>query len=139
MNSIVCSLAFALLSGAIGQSAATVPGAAQLIGTWRGTSTCSDRVAAPACSDEKAVYQFTPGPKPGIVHWKADKVVNGQRETMGGEDLAYDTPEACWKVQIDGPRVKIVWRLSVNGGHMTGTARLLPGNETIRKVDLRKE
>jgi hypothetical protein len=26
--------------------------------------------------------------------------------------------------------------LTVSGNHLTGTARLLPGNETIRKLDL---
>jgi hypothetical protein len=56
-------------------------GAPQLIGTWRGTSTCSDRVAAPACNDDAVVYEFSAGPQPGTVTWKADKVVNGERQT----------------------------------------------------------
>ena len=53
-----------LLSGPIGQAAAKTPGPAELIGTWRGTSTCTDRVAAPACNDETVVYEFSAGPKP---------------------------------------------------------------------------
>jgi hypothetical protein len=27
----------------------------ELVGTWKGTSTCTDRVAAPACRDEVVV------------------------------------------------------------------------------------
>jgi hypothetical protein len=111
---------------------------ATLLGTWRGTSLCTDRVAAPACNDENVVYEFTPGSKPGTVHWVADKDVNGQRETMGELEITYDQVEACWKGQVNA-RLKSVWRLSVDGSHLTGTARLLPGNATIRKLDLRKD
>ena len=139
MNNIFSIVMLGLLSAAVPQTTAKAAAPAQLIGTWRGTSTCSDRVAAPACNDETVVYEFTTGPKPGIVHWKADKIVNNQREAMGEFDLAYDTAEACWKAEYDGPRVKSVWRLTVDGNHLTGTAKLLPGNQTIRKLDLRKD
>jgi hypothetical protein len=105
-------------------------------GTWRGTSTCTDRVAAPACADEVVVYEFTAGAKPGIVHWKADKIVNGQREPMGEMDLAYDTDSKCWKAEFNS---RVAWCLAVDGAHMTGTAWLLPGKQTVRKVDLRKD
>ena len=114
------------------------PPTSQLLGTWRGTSTCTDRVAAPACNDEVVVYEFTNGVKAGTVHWAADKVVNGKREPMGEMDLVYDEAEKCWKAEFSSPRVKSVWRLSVDGNKMTGSARLLPGNETIRKIDARK-
>jgi len=113
--------------------------AGELIGTWRGTSICTDRVAAPACHDETVVYAFTAGPKPGQVHWAADKVVNGERQRMGDLDMTYDTAEACWRVEFSSPRVKGVWRLTVDGAHLSGTGKLLPGNETVRKVDLRKD
>jgi hypothetical protein len=114
-------------------------GPAQLIGTWRGTSTCSDRVAAPACKDETVVYEFTTGPQPGTVHWVADKVVDGQRLTMGELDLAYDTTEACWKAEFSSPRTKMVWRLKVDGTQLSGTGRQQPGDATVRKVELTKE
>ena len=132
----VCGMVLVLLSGPIGQAAAKTPGPAELIGTWRGTSTCTDRVAAPACNDETVVYEFSAGPKPGLVHWKADKIVNGQRVPMGEFDVEYDKTEACWKAEYHGPRVTSVWRLTVKDGHLTGTGRQLPGNQTIRKLDL---
>jgi hypothetical protein len=112
---------------------------AQLIGTWRGTSTCTDRVAAPACHDETVVYEFTAGPQAGTVHWVADKVVDDQRQTMGELDLAFDATEACWKAEFSSPRTRMVWRLKVDGTQMSGTGRQLPGNETVRKVELTKQ
>src|SRR4029078_9863941 len=123
MLAIVCGMALALLSGASGQATENAPGPEQLIGTWRGASNVTHRVAAPACNDETVVYEFTAGPKPAMVHWKADKVVNGRREAMGEFDLAYDTTEACWKAEYRGPRVTTVWRLTVDGKHLTGTGR----------------
>jgi hypothetical protein len=108
-------------------------------GVWRGTSTCTDRVAAPACHDEVVVYEFTAGAKAGTVHWKADKVVDGQRQTMGEMDLSYDTGDACWRAEFSSARVHSVWCLTVDGMHITGTARLLPGKQTVRKVDVRKD
>jgi hypothetical protein len=124
----------------IALSTADVPGPEQLIGLWRGTSLCTDRVAAPACQDETIVYEFKPGPQPGTIRWAADKVVNGKRQSMGDPlDLTYDTTEKCWKVEFISPRVRIVWRLAVDGQHLTGTARQLPGNETVRTIDARKQ
>lgn len=119
------------------QTAAKAP-VSQLLGTWRGTSVCTDRAAAPACQDETVVYEFTRGAAAGVVHWAADKVVNGKREPMGEMDLTYDPSESCWKAEFTSPRVKSVWRLTVEDGKLTGSARLLPGNETVRRIALRR-
>jgi hypothetical protein len=108
-------------------------------GTWRGTSTCTDRVAAPACKDEVVVYEFTTGAKAGTVHWKADKVVDGKRQTMGEMELTWDATDACWKSEFKSPRSHSIWCLKVDGTHMTGSAWLLPGKQTVRRIDVRKE
>jgi hypothetical protein len=131
----VLVLAGCLLSGSIA-SAGITP--SELIGTWRGASTCTDRVAAPACRDEVAVYEFTAEEKSGTVHWKADKVIDGQRQPMGEMDLAYDRTDKCWKAEFNSPRFHGVWCLAVDGDHLTGTSWLLPGKETVRKIDLRR-
>src|SRR5262245_30931369 len=102
-----------LLVSALPQTKGTSSSAPDVIGTWRGTSTCTDRVVVPGCTDETAAYDFTPGSKPGTVHWIADKVVNGQRVNMGESDLTYDTAEACWKAEVKGPRQTSVWCLTV--------------------------
>ena len=98
----------------------------QLIGLWRGTSTCTDRVAAPACQDERVVYEFTAGDQPGMVRWAADKIVNGRRERMGELDLTYDKTEACWKAEFSSTRMKSVWRIAVDHDHLTGTCAPAP-------------
>lgn len=111
----------------------------QLLGLWRGTSLCTDRVAAPACNDETVVYEFTRGAKEGVVHWAADKVVNGERLRMGEMDASYDAAASCWKAEFESPRGKSVWHLHLDGTHLTGDAQLQPGDRTIRKLDLRRE
>lgn len=108
-------------------------------GVWRGTSTCTDRVAAPACKDEVVVYEFTAGAKSGTILWRADKVVAGQRLPMGEMDVAYDTGEACWLAEFKSPTSHIVWCLKVDGAHMTGAGWILPGKQMVRKIDVRKD
>jgi hypothetical protein len=135
---VVCGGVGVLVATAVAH-AETQGVAAKLIGTWRGTSTCVDLVAAPACHNETVVYVFTAGARPGTVHWAADKVVAGQREPMGEMELEYDNAEGCWKAFFTSARARTEWRLVVDGSRLSGTARLLPGNETIRKLDLRKE
>ena len=96
-------------------------------------------VAAPACRDEVVVYEFAVGEKPGTVIWKADKIVDGQRQVMGEMELAYDAEEGCWRAEFTATRAHSIWCLVVDHDHMTGTGRVLPGRETIRKLDVRKD
>lgn len=128
--------------GALSSFSFAEPGAGRQpapIGVWRGTSTCTDRVAAPACHDEVVVYEFTAGARAGTVHWRAHKIVEGQRELMGEMDLAYDTEEGCWRAEFNSSRVHSVWCLAVDGAHMTGTGQLLPGKQTIRRINVRRD
>jgi hypothetical protein len=133
-----CAAVLVTAGVSIGHAAADPPGPTQLIGMWRGTSICTNRTVAPACHDETVVYEFASGSEPGTVHWVADKIVDGRRERMGEFDLKYDTSESCWKAEFSSPRVKVVWRISVDGARMSGTGRVLPGNEIVRKLDLQK-
>jgi hypothetical protein len=110
----------------------------ELIGTWRGTSTCSDRVATPACHDEVVIYEFTPGSTPGAVRWSADKVVDGQRQPMGAFDLTYDSGGKCWAADFSSPRGGLRWCVVVDGDHLTGFGQRLPGKQTVRKIDAQK-
>lgn len=110
----------------------------ELFGVWHGTSTCTDRVAAPACQDETVIYEFTAGPKAQTAHWKADKIVKGQRQPMGELDLSYDPDDACWKGEFSSARARVVWCIAATGNHISGSAWLLPGKEKVRKVDVDK-
>jgi hypothetical protein len=111
----------------------------ELIGAWRGTSVCTDRVAAPVCKDEVVVYEFSQGSQPEVVHWKADKVVGGERVPMGEFDLTYNENDACWRAEFTSPRVHMIWCVVVKGTELKGTAWLLPGKQIVRKIDAHKD
>jgi hypothetical protein len=129
----------AVAGGTLGASPAATGTPADLLGTWRGTSVCTDRVLTPACKDEVVVYEFTAGPNPGSVHWKADKIVDGMRQTMGAFDLTWAADRHCWSATFQSARVHSMWCLQVDSRHLTGTGRLLPGNELVRRIDARKD
>ena len=138
MKSILRVIVVACAALALSAAQSTPP-PSELIGTWRGTSTCSDREAAPAWKDKVVIYDFTPGEAAGSVHWKADKVVNGQRRTMGEFDVVYNPSESCWRADLQTPQFNMVWRVSVNGKQLTGSAMLLPGKQVVRKIEARKD
>ena len=112
----------------------------EIVGTWRGSSVCLDRQAAPACSDEQVIYEISASPgKPNIVTVKADKVVEGKRASMGVLDFSHDARSGSWTTEFETPRIHALWRLAVSGTTMTGTMMLLPSKAVVRRIDLRKE
>lgn len=131
-----------LVFGVLSVPASAQPAAAhsvdELLGTWRGTSTCIDKVQAPACRDETVVYDFRRGDKPGHAIVAADKVVNGQRLPMGELDFVWDAASACWRADFESPSVTSRWCFTTDGAALKGTARLLPGNQIIRRVDVHR-
>jgi hypothetical protein len=137
-------LALAITSVATGRSpdALAAPGStapAAPLGDFQGTSTCTDLAAVPGCHDEVVVYEFTPGETGRTVHGKADKVVDGERLTMGEFDLAFDPEPACWQTEVESPRAQFRWCLKVDGSPLTGSAWLLPAKQTFRKIEARKD
>jgi hypothetical protein len=109
-------------------------------GTWRGSSVCVDREAAPACNDEQVVYEISASPgKPNTVTAKADKVVDGKRVPMGALDFTHDPTDGTWMTDFETPRAHALWRLTVSGTKMTGVLTLLPSKAVVRRMDLRKD
>lgn len=127
-----CTCALVVLAAAT--SSARQHALEELRGTWRGTSTCTDRVAAPACKDETVVYEFRPGDKAGTAILAADKIVNGERVPMGELTFAFDAALGCWRSDFESPRVKTRWCFTVKGDALTGTATELPGKQVVRRV-----
>ena len=111
----------------------------EILGTWQGTSTCTDRVAAPACNDEVIVYEVSAGAVRGVAHWKGYKIVAGQRDLMGELDFTYSADDRCWRADMSSTRVVGVWCLSVQGSAMIGSAWLLPGKQVVRAVKAQKQ
>ena len=111
----------------------------EIVGTWRGSSVCVDRQAAPACNDEQVVYEIRGMPgKPNMVTVKADKIVDGKRVPMGDLDFTHEAKSNSWITEFENPRVHALWRLAVSGTTMTGTMMLLPSKVVVRRMDLRK-
>ena len=112
----------------------------RMIGTWRGTSTCVNREAAPACNDEQVVYEIAAAPgKENAVSVKADKIVEGKRVPMGELEFTRDATDGQWFTEFQSARVHARWMLSPHGNTMTGTMILLPAKVVVRKIELHKE
>ena len=120
-----------------GQGGGTVE---EIVGTWSGSSACVDRQAAPACNDERVVYEIKASSgKPNTVSVDADKVVDGKRVSMGVLEFTYDAKSGSWTSEFDNPQVHVLWRLTVNGAMVTGTMTQLPSKAVVRKIDLRRD
>jgi len=105
-----------------------------LVGSWRGTSTCVDKVHFPACKDEHVVYDVQPkGGAPDTVTLRADKVVNGVREFMGEFDF-HRAPDSTWVAEYENPRVRIRIVLRVQGDHLTGVLTDEPAGQRVREI-----
>src|SRR5258705_13788514 len=108
---IVAAALIVLVAATAGRGFADSP-TDEIVGTWRGPSICTDRVAAPGCNDEQVIYDIsvTPG-KPNTVTVSADRVVDGKRVPMGALDFTRDAKEGGWTTEIQTPRVHAIWLL----------------------------
>jgi hypothetical protein len=108
----------------------------RIVGTWRGTSTCVDLKAAPACKDEQVIYEITAvAGASDRVSVQADKVVGGERGTMAVLEFRRQ-PDGSWTSDFEGPRARSHWSLVVDGARIHGTGTILPSNAVVRKMEL---
>ena len=127
----------ALLAAAAPSPSATPRDA--ILGEWRGSSTCVDKVRYPACTDEVVVYHFRPkGDEPAAVVLAADKVVDGKVLPMGDLDCTYDAKRGAWLAEFRNERTHILWTFVVRGRAIQGTLVDLPDRQLIRKVAVRR-
>lgn len=134
-------LAVACWLGSAASAAARAEGGAQekILGTWRGTSLCVDRQAAPACNDERVVYEVTAvAGSTDRVSIQADKIVSGERQTMGVLEYRLEK-DGSWTSEFQSPRMRSAWRIVVDGDKMTGTDTLLPSNAVVRRMELERK
>jgi hypothetical protein len=138
-RTLVFLAALGWLAGSVARTAADDGAQRKIVGTWRGTSTCVDRKAAPACNDEQVVYEITPvAGAADRVSVQADKIVNGERGTMGVIEFRV-APDGSWVGEFEGPRARSEWRLAVDGDRIAGTCTLLPSKAVIRKIELERK
>jgi hypothetical protein len=123
----------------LGTAAASVAAAqSPILGTWRGTSTCADKVAFPACNDEVVIYvvKATEG-RSDSVTVRADKIVGGDREFMGEFQFGSSSP-GTWQSEFQTARYHGRWTLTIEGTQMTGTLVDLPSGRLVRRVSLQR-
>jgi hypothetical protein len=134
------SLVVAFLVVACGMGETLAGPVDEIVGTWRGTSACVDRQAAPSCTDEEVIYETVANSgQPDSVTVRADKVVDGKRVPMGSLDFTHKATSRSWTSESQTPRVHALWGLSVSGTTLSGTLTLLPSRVVVRRLDLRKD
>lgn len=128
--------AAAVLALALSQHAPAAPARRdEILGTWKGTSTCVDRSRHPACKDEVVVYEFREKPgAPDAVSLQADKIVDGQRVTMYEQDFVWDAGEGAWLGEFRVRNNHGLWKYVVKGKSMEGTLVDLPEKNLVRRI-----
>jgi hypothetical protein len=115
-------------------AAAVAAPAPSILGEWRGTSTCVDRVFAPACKDEVVVYRFTAGAR-DTVHLAAFKIVSGEEQFMGALDFTRSGPGPDWSGDFRNARVHIRWRYHLAADTLiTGELIDVPTGKRVRRA-----
>jgi hypothetical protein len=114
------------------------PRKAEILGRWRGTSTCTRIPGNEFCHDEEVAYDFVAIPDSEKVRLKAAKIVDGREEPMYELDFEYQAAEHRWACEFERPRAHGIWAYAVDGSRLTGTLYILPGNEVARHVAARR-
>jgi len=116
-------------------AASSTPPAKQVLGEWRGTSTCADRKKYASCHDESVIYNFAPSTASAeAVTLTAEKIVNGERDTMGVMEFTYDSAHRTWNSEFRNERVHALWTFTIRDTVMSGMLLDLPSKAVIRKV-----
>lgn len=109
----------------------------RIVGEWRGTSTCTDRTAAPACQDEAVRYFISA--QSGRYHLDAHRLNNGVFARMYEADLTYSNADNRWTYAFDSPACPhcVWWYRIAADGSLTGGITSQAGME-LRRVSALK-
>ncbi|MBL8978143.1 MAG: hypothetical protein JNM53_07020 [Gemmatimonadetes bacterium] len=111
------------------------PDSGSVLGWWHGTSTCVPAPWNQSCHDEEIVYHVVPAPPDSshaLLH--ASKIVQGQLEPMGDQELTYVPARHTWEGDFTNTRVSIRWSFAVRGDTLIGQLRLRPDMRLARNV-----
>lgn len=94
---------------------------AEILGTWRGTSTCVRFPGNASCHDEVVVYEFRAS-EGRTVRLAAYRVVGGAPELMYELDgFARDAATGRWSAEFENARVHLLWSYAVRADTLSGT------------------
>jgi hypothetical protein len=101
-----------------------------VLGTWEGESKCT--IASSPCHDEHVIYEISRASNPAALTLTMDKVVNGERGTMGS--LSCHLQESALKCTYKDSH----WDFVVNNKQMSWTLKLADGT-LYRRISVRKK
>jgi hypothetical protein len=111
--------------------------AGSVLGTWKGESSCTGN--RPACKNEVVVYRFEAIPgKSDVVLQFADKIIEGQRVPMGKLEFQYNEKTGELSSDFTRGQTHGLWQFKLSGETMVGTLVLLPSEELVRDVKVRR-
>ena len=110
--------------------------AAELAGSWHGTSKCVDREHFPNCHDEEVIFDAVArGSSGDTVTVRADKIVQGHREFMGESNYVRGA-DGLWVAEFRNERTHLRLTLRVSDSTLIGHIIDLPSERTVRDQTL---
>ena len=98
----------------------------EILGIWKGTSTCTKVDLNEFCRDETVVYNFVDVPEqPATVELKAARIIDNSVKPVYSLYVTYRPEEGRWTSEFERPQVRGIWAYAVHGDELTGTATVL--------------
>jgi hypothetical protein len=111
----------------------------EILGIWKGTSTCTKVEINEFCRDETVVYNVIDVPgQPATVELKAARVIDSTVRPEYWLYVTYRPEEGRWTSQVERPQVRGIWAYTIHGDEMTGIATVLPSLTVVRNVQARR-
>ena len=112
---------------------------AEILGLWKGASTCTKVEGNEFCHDETIVYNFVDVPdQPATVSLKAARIVDGTMRRTFNLYFTYRPDAGNWTCEFDRDTSRGLWTYVVAGDGLTGTAMLLPERKVVRNVTAKR-
>ena len=112
---------------------------AEILGIWKGLSTCTKVELNEFCRDETVVYNFVDVPEqPATVELKAARIIDNTVKPMYWLFVTYRPEEGRWTSQFERPQVQGIWAYAIHGDEMKGTATVLPSLTVVRNVEAKR-
>ena len=132
------ALLVALEAGVAAPAPAPAP-KAEILGLWKGASTCTKVEGNEFCHDETIVYNFVDVPdQPATVSLKAARIVDGTMRRTFNLYFTYQPDVGNWTCEFDRDTSRGLWTYVVAGDGLAGTAMLLPERKIVRNVTAKR-
>jgi hypothetical protein len=136
---VVSLIANVVLLAALETGVAAPAPKAEILGLWKGASTCTKVEGNEFCRDETVVYNFVDVPsQPATVALKAARIVDGTLKRTFDLYFTYRPEEGHWTCEFDRDKTRALWTFVISGDALTGTAMLLSEHKIVRNVTAKR-